>query len=113
MNVKLRYKQPEGDVSKLLENPVPNKNILSFAPKKTGWFGSAPAEVSPDFQFAAGVTAFGMILRDSPYKGDANLDLVLRLAGKGTAKQEDRAEFIGLVKKTKTLLNEDVKPGKD
>jgi Ca-activated chloride channel family protein len=41
-----------------------------------------------------------MILRDSPYKGNANLGSVLELAeaGKGEDKQGYRAEFIELVK---------------
>jgi Ca-activated chloride channel family protein len=114
MNVKLRYKQPEGDTSKLIEHPVKNEGVRSFATPKTGWFRSAPEEASADFQFAAGVAAFGMILRDSPYKGEANFDLVLRLSEKGSAdKQEDRAEFIGLVEKARSLSGDGSKAPQD
>lgn len=34
---------------------------------------------SENFYFAAGVAAFGMVLRDSPHKGDATLDMAIRL----------------------------------
>ncbi len=32
-----------------------------------------PGEVSSEFAFAASVAAYGMVLRDSPYKGEATL----------------------------------------
>ncbi|MBR5699027.1 MAG: von Willebrand factor type A domain-containing protein [Prevotella sp.] len=36
-----------------------------------------------DFYFAAGVAAYGMILRDSPYKGDASIEMAKKLVKKG------------------------------
>ena len=36
-----------------------------------------------DFYFAAGVAAYGMVLRDSPYKGDATIDMAKRLVSQG------------------------------
>ena len=58
-----------------------------------------------DFQFAASVASFAMMLRDSQYKGDSNFGLVLELAN--AAKKHDpsgyRAEFIELVKQAKAL----------
>ena len=36
-----------------------------------------------DFYFAAGVAAYGMILRDSPYKGDATIEMTKRLVNQG------------------------------
>ena len=84
--LKLRYKQPDGDTSQLMEIPVPepeSKNALS-----------------QDASFAAAVAAFGMLLRESPYKGDASISLVRELAqaGKGDDPNGYRAEFIQLVK---------------
>ena len=38
---------------------------------------------SDDFYFAAGVAAYGMLLRDSPYKGDATLNMARGLVRKG------------------------------
>ena len=40
-------------------------------------------ERSDDFYFAAGVAAYGMILRNSPYKGDATIDMAKRLVKQG------------------------------
>jgi Ca-activated chloride channel family protein len=92
LTLKLRYKAPEGDVSKLLTVPIKDE-------------GGTYAKASNDFKFAAAVASFGMILRDSPYKGDTTLDNVLELAkeGQGTDSQEYRAEFIELVKKATHL----------
>ncbi len=70
MTVKLRYKEPDGDVSKLLEYPVMNEAVE---------FASA----STDFKFASAVASFGMIMRGSPYKGDATFESVFDLARAG------------------------------
>jgi Ca-activated chloride channel family protein len=90
LTVKLRYKAPDGEQSKLLEHPVTDTG---------GRFGDA----SGDFKFAAAVAAFGMILRDSEHKGSATLDAVLELAadGLGTDREGYRAEFIRLVRQAK------------
>ena len=34
---------------------------------------------SDDFYFAAGIAAYGMVLRESPYKGDATIDMARSL----------------------------------
>jgi Ca-activated chloride channel family protein len=62
---------------------------------------------STDYRFAASVAAFGMILRDSPYKGNASLSAVLDMAegSKGQDRAGYRAEFIDLVKKASRELN--------
>jgi Ca-activated chloride channel homolog len=54
---------------------------------------------SADFKFAASVAAFGMILRNSPYQGNANFVDVLNwaTAGKGEDARGYRADFIRLV----------------
>jgi Ca-activated chloride channel family protein len=88
----LRYKQPDGEQSTRLEYPLNDKQALS-------------ARASRDFDWTAAVAGFGMILRNSQYKGQADFDLVLELAAgsKGTDKLGRRQEFIDLVKKAKTL----------
>ncbi len=50
--------------------------------------------------FAAAVASFGMLLRDSPYKGKATFDQALSLAesGRGADESGDRGELISLVK---------------
>ena len=104
--LKLRYKQPDGEKSSLMETPVKD------AGKKYG-------EASGDFKFAAAVASFGMILRDSQFKGNATLAAVQELAGEGLqkhdggnngaddAKDNDErvrcAEFIQMIERAKTL----------
>ena len=92
LTLKMRYKQPDGDVSKLLEFPVTDA-------------GKPYAEASPDFKFASAVAGFGMLLRDSQYKGNVTYDAVLELAeeGKGADRNGFRSEFVDLVKTAKIL----------
>ncbi len=86
VTVKIRSKEPESDKSVLSE----------FAVKESR---EKFMEASQDFKFAAAVAAFGMSLRDSPYKGSANLERALEWAkeGKGADKNEYRQEFIRLI----------------
>ena len=60
LTVKLRYKEPAGDTSKLIERPFVDTGAL---------FANAAA----DLKFAAAVAEFGMVLRDSQYKGEGSL----------------------------------------
>jgi hypothetical protein len=92
LNLKLRYKAPDGATSQLIETPVRDSGLTY-------------TQASRDFKFAAAVAGFGMVLRDSPYEGSANLDAVIELAeeGKGRDPNGYRAEFIGLVKEAKRL----------
>ena len=84
---KLRYKQPDGSVSKLLVVPVKDKG---------GDFNAASA----DFKFASALASFGMILRESPHAGTYSLEAAGELAGSGLGKDPTgrRAEFVKLVK---------------
>ncbi|WP_293359400.1 MULTISPECIES: VWA domain-containing protein [unclassified Microcoleus] len=93
MQVKLRYKKPNETVSQLITQSIIDKPVKL-------------ENASANFRFAAAVAAFGMVLRDSEYKGAANFDQVLRLASqaKGEDKEGYRAEFIRLVESCKTLV---------
>lgn len=92
LTVKLRYKQPDGDRSTRLEFPLVDD------PKSAD-------EASQDLRWAAAVASFGMILRDSRFRGDANLDQVIELAesAKGADHCGHRQEFIGLVRTARSL----------
>ena len=92
LTVKIRYKQPEGSKSSLLTYRVSNA-------------AKTLKETSRDFRFAAGVAAFGMLLRDSKHKGQANFAMVRSLAeeGRGKDKHGYRAEFIRLVQVARSL----------
>ncbi len=92
LTVRLRYKQPDADTSRELTFPV-----------RDG--GKDAADASPDFQFAAAVACYGMLLRDSQHKGESTFELALRLAttGRGDDPSGYRAEFIQLVKTAETI----------
>ena len=90
--LKLRYKEPDGDKSELVERPVMDDS-RQFA------------NASPDFKFAAAVAEFGMLLRDSQFKGSGTLGAVLEWAqeGKGIDSNGYRAGFLELVRKAEAL----------
>lgn len=92
LTVKIRYKAPEGDVSKKQEFPLIDTDA-TFA-KSDG-----------EFRFAAAVAAWGMLLRESPHKGAATFEQVLAWAedGLGDDAGGHRAEFIQLVRKSAEL----------
>ncbi|RKD89928.1 vWA domain-containing protein [Mangrovibacterium diazotrophicum] len=90
LTIKLRYKDPDGKKSKLLEQAVENK---------------LNTENSVDFNFAASVASFGMWLRDSDYKGTTSADQILKLAkaGRGNDYEGYRSEFVRLVRTVEDL----------
>ncbi len=92
MQVKLRYKTPTESVSQLISQPVMDEDV-------------SLASASSNLKFAAAVAGFGMILRESEYKGSANFDQVLQLAtqAKGDDPEGYRGEFIRLVEKCRLL----------
>jgi Ca-activated chloride channel family protein len=95
MTVKLRYKEPTQNESKLVS--------VSLADSKANL-----AAASENFKFASSVAAFGMLLRDSRYKADASYNKVLELAraSTGADPQGYRAEFIQLVETARTLSSQ-------
>lgn len=94
LTVKLRYKEPQASTSQLITQ------VLRW---KSQDITSAPE----DFRMATAVADFGLLLRNSEYKGNASWDQVLKLAGnaRGTDEEGYRAEFIQLVKKAQLISN--------
>lgn len=84
MTVKIRYKDPDGTESKLLETPVDD---------------IAANQTSDNFRFAAALAELGMILNDSEYKGSADMDSVISLAADSIGEDEFgfRTEFLHMV----------------
>jgi Ca-activated chloride channel family protein len=93
LTVKICYKEPAGEVSSSLEFPLFDR-------------GAQFADATPDFKFASAVAAFGMVLRDSPHKGSTTLVDVEAWgrAGLGSDVGGYRNEFLGLVERSRTLL---------
>jgi Ca-activated chloride channel family protein len=92
LTVKLRYKEPEGGASKPINVGVPDRQA-SFR------------NASENFKFAAAVAQFGMLLRDSRYKGQSSFDGAAELARASTGSdlRGYRAEFVRLVETAKAL----------
>ena len=85
LTVALRYKEPDGNESKLLEYPVEE--------------AAYSAEMGENIAFAAAVAEFGMVLRDSEYKGTASCESVLQLLdGCDYANDPYKTEFEELVR---------------
>jgi Ca-activated chloride channel family protein len=95
LTVKLRYKQPDADKSRLLVR------VLNEP--------AAAEESSRQMDFASAVAEFGLLLRHSEFKGEANFDRLSKRA-KSALGADDygrRAEFLFLVKTAKNLVREE------
>ena len=92
MTVKIRYKEPDGEMSKLLVQPIKNSD--------KGW-----KNATDNFKWAAAIAEFGMILRDSEYVAMDSYAQVLALAdaSKGNDEFGYRAEFIRLIQSAELL----------
>ncbi|MFO1420770.1 MAG: VWA domain-containing protein [Candidatus Competibacteraceae bacterium] len=92
--LRLRYKQPDGDASQLLEWPIRRDQAM-------GDWKSA----SERFRFAAAVAGFGQLLRGGRYTENFGYDDVLALAraARGADPHGYRGEFLTLVGLTRSL----------
>ncbi|MET4107863.1 von Willebrand factor type A domain-containing protein [Hymenobacter sp. UYP22] len=95
LTVKFRYKEPQGQTSRVLTVPLA---------------GAAQpiAEASENLRFAAAVAQFGMLLRQSDYRGTATYEATTRLAEGARRFDPDgyRAELVRLVKLAEGLRPE-------
>ena len=84
LTVKLRYKRPGEEKSRLLEQPLTD---------------NGGDNVSPDFRFASAVAMYAQLLRDSDFKGNGSYEKVIRIARQGLDNDPEgyRREFIRLV----------------
>ena len=99
LHLKLRYKKPQGTRSKLVSYAVQDE-------------GGDLASASNAFRFAASVTAFGLMLRDSKFSSDSSLADVYTLASGALGRDREgyRAEFLQLVRTAASLRGEDLAP---
>jgi len=91
--VKFRYKEPEGQKSRLQQQVVAAKPI-------------ALNNVSEDLRFASSVAELGLLLRNSDFKQKSDFDqLIARAkASKGADEEGYRAEFIRLAENARDLI---------
>jgi Ca-activated chloride channel family protein len=92
MTVKLRYKKPDGDTSKLIERPVEDNTTKA-------------SKTSENFRWSAAVAMFAMQLRDSKFKGVTSWKFIKELAtsAKGKDKEGYRAEFLKILEQAELL----------
>ncbi|SEG20923.1 Ca-activated chloride channel family protein [Eubacterium ruminantium] len=85
LTLSVRYKEPDKDVSKLYEYKVGSESMNMLPSENIRW--------------AEAVAAFGMILRDSEFKGTADFEMVRDLASKVKSAEDDeiKQEFIKMV----------------
>jgi Ca-activated chloride channel homolog len=92
LTVKFRYKKPDEDTSRLIAQTVTAKDVQAGNP-------------SENLAWASSVAEFGMLLRNSKFKGDATYQATLKRAT--AAKGEDpwgfRQEMIELIQKAENL----------
>ena len=91
LTVKLRYKKPDEDKSKLISRIVKSDDIKNV--------------MSENCAFASAVAEFGMLLRDSKYKGSASYKSILDRARNSKGKDFNgyRAEFVRLVERAELV----------
>ena len=94
LTVKFRYKEPDQSKSKLIVHSLKDDQT----PLK---------ETSDNFRWSAAVAGFGMLLRDSDYKGYLTFSEIQKMAesAKGSDDEGYRVEFINLVQTCSLLAS--------
>ena len=95
LTIKLRYKEPDGNTSKLMQKAVVDN-------------GNSKSELSSNFKFSAAVAEFGMLLRQSDFKQQSSFEQVVQLAESSLGKDKDgyRSEFLRLAKSTQLMAKD-------
>src|SRR5215471_20926548 len=94
--LKIRYKLPNEDVSKLITRPITQRDVISN-------FARLPA----DLRFAAAVAGSAQLLRHDPYIRSFDYDQAIEIAqeAKGQDQFGYRSEFVQLMKTAKTAAS--------
>jgi Ca-activated chloride channel family protein len=89
LTVKVRYKDPDGETSRLSSRVMMN----------------LPVPMTVNLGFASAVAEFGMLLRESPFRGSASFGSLTARAKKFLGEDEDgyRAQFIQLAERAAML----------
>ncbi len=91
MTIKFRYKKPDGDVSRLIVHPVELKEFIVSG--------------SNNLEFVSAVAEFGMLLRNSSFKQQANFNQAYELAKRSLGEDQEgyRKEFLQLLQQAGKL----------
>ena len=97
LNIKLRYKQPNGDKSQLIQQPVMD-------------IANGSVAISDNFKLAASVAEFGMLLRNSSYKNESSYTTAKQMATEaaGEDKEGYRKELVQLIQKAGELQDKEL-----
>ncbi len=90
--VRIRYKEPEAEASRLIEQEFMIENAVESFDQAT-----------QAFRFAAAVTEYAEILRESKHSTGARFDDILDIAGATSDGWSDRQEFVTLADKAQTM----------
>ena len=93
MEVRLRYKKPDSDISQKLVQTVTSSEIRE--------------NPSENFVFASAVAELGLLLKDSQYKGASSFDNVMKRAESSIGRDAEnyRSNFLELVGKAKRVMD--------
>ncbi len=96
LTVKLRYKNPDGNKSKLLQQSVLDQ------------YQDKLSKTSDNFRFSASVAMLGMLLRQSEFVQESSFEQTISLAegAKGVDKEGYRAEYIKLAKSAQLMAKD-------
>ena len=88
LTVKMRYKDPQGDTSKLISKVLKKQDLKPFA------------QMSDDFRFASAAAAFGQLMRDGQFLNGFTAKQIADIASaaKGADENGDRAEFVQMIR---------------
>lgn len=94
--IKFRYKKPDGHRSKEMTHTIPDQTMDLI-------------NATENSRFSTSVAMFGLLLKDSKYKGNSSYAAATKLAENSMSQDKDgyRAEYIRLVKMAKKLANEE------
>ena len=87
MFVNVRYKLPSDSASRLMQHAVRDGG----------------ARAAGDLRFVAAVASYGMLLRESEFRGKLTWDDVIAMAREGAGEDKERQEFIALVEGTRRV----------
>jgi Ca-activated chloride channel family protein len=92
LTIKLRYKKPQADESTLMTRIVMNDTVPDN-------------QLTENFRFASAVAGYGLLLKNSQYKGNMNWDMVTDLANGSIGKDPDgyRRGFVTLAEQARDL----------
>lgn len=98
--LKVRYKLPEGSVSRKFELPIFERQ-------------SGASAASPELQFALGLAQWGMLLVDSEYRGSSSYQGAYSGVKMGSRGNRERLEALRLIQRAAALAREEAKESPD